>query len=168
MKITPRMIFTAILVVLLVAFNVVAFNFNYQARMMPLIIGVPVMILAIVQLVIEVRGARAKSEKAVAEVKKEQAEEEPEAPRSARRVLSSSAWLIGMMGSIYVLGFIATTFLYPLLYMKFVGKRSWRLAFIISLGAIVFIWAVMIQALNVDLYDGLVPGVLRKSLFVGY
>ncbi len=72
-----------------------------------------------------------------------------------------------MFGALYLLGFMITTFFYPLLYMRFVGRRSWRMSASISLGAFAFLYIVMITGLQVELYDGVVVLALRKA-FAGY
>ena len=166
MKITTRLLFTFGLVVFLAAFNLVALTFNYQARMMPLIIGVPVLLLAITQLVMEIRKATGAVTAEPKAAPKETTEETAARP-GRRRLATTYGWVLAMMGLIYFLGFIITTFLYPLLYMKIVGGRSWKLSAGISLGALVFLYVVMINGLNVDLYDGIVITTLRKS-FAGY
>ncbi len=162
MKFTFKLFFTLALTVLLIAFVAVSTTFNSQARMMPLIIGIPVMLLAIGQLFLEVREAMQAKDEAT----------QPPAPAKPagpghRHTLVIYAWIVAMFGALYLVGFMVTTFFYPLLYMRFVGHRSWRMAASISLGAFAFLYIVMIMGLQVDLYDGVVVLALRKA-FAGY
>lgn len=163
MKLTFKLSFTAGLVIVLAAFVVISTTLNSQARMMPLIIGVPVLLLALWQLILELRqAAREKGEKTTEEKPKE----EPGA-QVHRHTLTVYAWVLAMFGAIYLFGFVITTFFYPLLYMRIVGHRSWRMSAGISLGALAFLYVVMIIGLQVELYDGVFVVALRKA-FAGY
>ncbi len=160
MKITSALLFTTGLVVVLAAYVSVAITYNYQARMMPLIIGVPILLLAVSQLVLEFRES-AMPDKALPEVKPKEVNASP----GRLHLVKVYGWVLAMFGAIYLFGFVITTLVYPLLYMRFVGGRSWRLSAGISLGALAFLYIVMIYGLNVDLYDGVVVLALRKMIY---
>ena len=173
MKIHTHQLFTLGLVVLLIAFVAIATTLNYQARMMPLIIGVPVLLLAASQLVIEFRESAGKNKESKdltstvpSPIEAEQPKEEPALPRRVRQI-KAYVWMLAAFLAIYLVGYTLTTFVYPLLYMRFVGGRSWRLSAAISLGALAFLYIVMIYVLNVQLYDGVVVVALRKAIY-GY
>lgn len=163
MKLTFSLLFTLALTVVLIAFVAVSTTFNSQARMMPLIIGIPVMLLALVQLFLEVREAMQRKDEA------HQAAQVPAKPAAQghRHTLVIYTWLVAMFAALYLFGFVATTFFYPLLYMRFVGHRSWRLSTSISLGAFAFVYVALVAGFQVDLYDGVVVLALRKA-FMGY
>lgn len=172
-RISSHQLFTMGLVVFLIAFVIVATTFNYQARMMPLIIGVPVLLLAALQLVIEFRETAEKNKESqhlsstrLGSAGEEQPIEAPAPPRRVRQV-KAYAWTIAAFLAIYLVGFTLTTFFYPLLYIRFIGGRSWRLSGAISLGALAFLYIVMIYGLNVELYDGVIVLALRKAI-MGY
>ncbi len=59
MKISARQIFGLGVALVMIAFVVMATDFNDQARMLPLIIGVPVMLLAIYQAFADLRAGAA-------------------------------------------------------------------------------------------------------------
>ncbi len=160
MKITNRLFFTIGLVVVLAAYVSVATTYNYQARMMPLIIGVPVLLLAVSQLVLEFRES-AVPDKEMPEEKAKEANASAGRPHS----IKVYGWVLAIFCAIYLFGFVITTLAYPLLYIKFVGGRSWRLSAGISLGTLAFLYVVMINGLNVELYEGLVVLALRKMIY---
>jgi hypothetical protein len=162
MKFSFRLLFALFIASALVVFVAISTTFNSQARMMPLIIGVPVLLLALWQLFLEFRRAAEKGEK-----RKEEKPKEGPAAQEHRHSLTVYGWVFAMFGAIYLVGFVITTFFYPLLYMRIVGHRSWRMSAGISLGALAFLYVVMILGLNVELYDGVVVVALRKA-FAGY
>ncbi len=163
MKFNFKLLFSLALTVVLIAFVAVSTTFNAQARMMPLIIGVPVLLLALAQLWLEVREAMERQDEARQQV---QLPAEP-AVQGHRHTLVIYGWVVAMFGAVYLVGFVITTFFYPLLYMRIVGHRSWRMSAGISLGALAFLYIVMILGLNVQLYDGVLVTALRKA-FAGY
>lgn len=163
MKISPRLLFTLGLVIFLIVYVSFATTYNYQARMMPLIIGVPILLLAALQLVLELRESAAKAK----EPRGDEKPKEEIAPQGRSHLIKVYGWVLAMFVAIYLFGFVITTFVYPLLYLRFVGGRSWRLSTAISLGALAFLYIVMIYGLNVQLYDGMVVVALRKAIY-GY
>ncbi len=163
MKLTFRLVFTLVIAIALVLFVAVSTTFNSQARMMPLIVGVPVMLLALLQLALELRQAMERKEE-TAKVAQAPA---PATTQGHQHTLVVYGWVVAMFGAIYLVGFVITTFFYPLLYMRIVGHRSWRMSAGISLGALAFLYVVMILGLQVDLYNGILVVALRKA-FAGY
>lgn len=55
----------------------------------------------------------------------------------------------------YLLGFLAGTALFLLLYLKFVGKESWRLSIIISLCTTAAIYGIFVKAFSMRLFAGI-------------
>jgi hypothetical protein len=160
MKITNRLLFTTGLVIVLAAYVFLATTYNYQARMMPLIIGVPVLLLAATQVIREFRES-AVPESEMPEAKAKEANVSAGRPHR----IKVYAWVLAIFGAVYLFGFIISTLAYPLLYLRFVGGRSWRLSAGISIGALAFLYIVMINGLNVELYEGVVVLALRKMIY---
>lgn len=164
MKVSSKHVFNGILVVLLTAYVATALGYNEQARMLPLIIGVPVWIMAIYQLAIDLwaefrnpaKGERGSQAVTVG----------PERGvlwRSLREFL----WVIGAFASLYLVGFCITTLVYTFLYLRLRSKHDWLISLGVPLGAMAFIYVVMIQALQVQLYEGILVLALRRALY-GY
>lgn len=166
LRISTRQLFTMGLVLFLIAFLAIATTYNYQARMMPIIIGVPVLLLAVLQVVIEYRESGARGLRDASADAKDKPKEAP-ATRGRVHVAKAYAWTLLAFAGMYLVGFTITTFVYPLLYMRFVGGRSWRMSAGISLIALAFVYVVMVALLNVQLYEGVIVVALRKAIY-GY
>lgn len=78
-----------------------------------------------------------------------------------------SLWVVGMFVSLYLFGFILTTFFYTFLSLKVRSRFSWISSLGVSAGCLAFLYGVLITALNVELYQGVVTIALRKAL-LGY
>ncbi len=143
---------------------IMALGYNRSAALMPLLIGIPILILAVLQTVLDLRadltakGAAGK-------------EQEPGAAEEARRVFSKevnvSLWVLGMFVAIYLFGFLSTTFFYTLLSLKVRSGFPWKASLGVALGGWAFLYFLMVQLLQVDLYAGLVVIAARKAL-LGY
>jgi len=141
---------------------ITALGYDRQTRLLPLIVSVPVLILAIAQTIQDFRASKEKTKK-----KKEEAGEEEEKKGLFAKEIIVSFWTVAMFISLYLFGFIATTFLYTFLWLKFHARYSWLSSLSVSGGSLAFLYIVLIYALNVQLYDGVVIIALRKAI-LGY
>lgn len=167
MGISFRNLFNVGVVVLLAAVVVVSLGFNRQARMFPLWVGVPTLLLALANAIVDFRG----SARPPAKIKKE---EEPaaqaddqEAKRVFAKELNVSLWVIGMFVSLYLIGFLYTTFLYTFLCLKVRSRFKWKVSLGVAAGSWAFLYFLMVQLMDVGLYEGVVVLALRKAI-LGY
>jgi hypothetical protein len=134
-------------------------GYNRQARLMPFVVSIPILILAIIQ---TIRDFRAGSQTTgVPEGVKA-----PDKVRLAKEV-NAFLWAISLFVAIYLFGFIITTVLFTFLALKVRSRFSWKSSIGVSLGCFAFLWIVMVYGLRVDLYPGSVMIMLRKSIY-GY
>jgi hypothetical protein len=166
MKISFRHIFNLSVVVLLVVYVVTAMGYNRQARLMPLVISIPVLILAIWHTVLDFMAER--KLKQVQSRKTPPASEAPAAVESElKKEIIVFVWVIFLFVSLYLIGFIATTFLFSFLSLKIRSGFSLKSSLGVSVGSLVFLYVLLIKGLQVDLYPGVITLVLRKA-FYGY
>jgi hypothetical protein len=164
MKFSFRHVFNLVVVVLLSIYVTTAMGYNPQARLMPLAVSVPILVLAVWQTIHDFkrkRGDKARTE----ETSSGHATSAP-GGRFAKewRVF---AWIVGLFVSVYLFGFVFTTFVFTLLSLKVRSHFSWKASLGVSIGCLVFLRIVMIYGLQVDLYGGSVTLLLRKT-FYGY
>jgi Tripartite tricarboxylate transporter TctB family len=74
------------------------------------------------------------------------------------RVLLSILWVIGYLGSVYVVGFLVATPLYVALYMLLHGGKSLRVAGVTAVVTTVLIWLTFEVAFKYPLYPGILFG----------
>ncbi|MEW6670127.1 MAG: tripartite tricarboxylate transporter TctB family protein [Thermodesulfobacteriota bacterium] len=166
MKLSFRHIFNLSVVVLLAVYVITAMGYNRQARLMPLVISIPILILAIWQTVLDFTA-----ERKFKEPPSKTSARAPEAPAAAvgevNKELRVYLWVIFMFVSLYLVGFIATTFLFTFLSLKVRSGFSLKSSLGVSVGSLAFLYVLLIRGLHVDLYPGVITLALRKA-FLGY
>jgi Na+/melibiose symporter-like transporter len=162
MKFSFRHVFNVTVVVLLAIYVVTAWGYNPQARLMPLVVSVPILILSIVQTISDFRKreepARAKAttkEKEVTEKKK------------FKKEVNAFLWAIGLFLGFYLFGFIITTAFFTFLSLKVRSRFGWRPSLGVSVGCLAFLYIVLVYGFNLDLYPGSLVLLARKTLY-GY
>lgn len=76
--------------------------------------------------------------------------------KSLNSVLGISAWMLGMVAMILVLGHYAGIFLFCMILMRHLAGEKWMLALAVAAGATFFIFLVFEYLFNIDLYRGLI------------
>jgi hypothetical protein len=166
MGISFRTLFNIGVVAALAVVVAVSLGFNSQARMFPLWVGVPTLLLAIVHAIIDFReSARAKVK---AKKGKEPAPaDDQEAKKVFAKEINVSLWVIGMFASLYLVGFLYTTFFYTFLCLKVRSQFPWKVSLGVAAGCWAFLYFLMVQLMDVGLYEGVVVLALRKAI-LGY
>ncbi len=124
----------------------------FASKLLPILIGTVVLILALIALVVEIKEAP----RLGAPASGGETEFEGGTAAEVRIFLAMAAWIFGLALSIYLVGFIISAFLFVGAYMKRHGS-SW---FSVILTAGLFtgvIHVVFNLALKTDLYNGQLP-----------
>jgi hypothetical protein len=125
-------------------------NFGYRAGLFPWVIGIPTLILALLQLAKDTVG-REKPEAALAawEVA---AFVEPDVAR--KRTINVLIWIVGFFLAIWLLGFIYSIPLSMLLYLRLAGRENWPMAIAVSFFTWLFVYGLFEKLLSVPFPDG--------------
>ena len=162
-----RHLFNLVVVVILAAAVIMAMGYNRQARLMPLLIGIPILILAIVHTMLEFRD-HIPAEK---EVKISEKPYSPDGRGTERsefaKEVAISLWILGLFVSIYLFGHLITTLFYTFLALKIRARFSWKISLGVAIGSWAFIYFMLVKLLQASLYDGVVVMAMRKA-FWGY
>jgi hypothetical protein len=145
-----------------VAFGAVlgAKDWSASTRLFPLLAGIPLLTLSLVQFVIDLKGPREKAEKAM----DFQFAKDVEVAVARRRTLNIFAWLFGFTIAIWLIGFHIAIPLTVFLYLKFQGHESWILSIILTAVAYLFFWGVFDQTLHLPLPEGRLLVAIEKLL----
>lgn len=138
-SIVLAVLFSAVAVVELVASR----DYSLPGRTGPLMFGTLVAVLAIFQIIREVRGAP------TAEVEEEGSSA---IPRSS--YITTAGWFAGILVGIYLFGMSLVLPLFVLLFLKLHGW-GWLLSMSIAIGIFALIYGVFECALKVILYHGI-------------
>jgi Tripartite tricarboxylate transporter TctB family len=147
---------------------ITAMGYNPTARLMPLVVSIPIFILAVLNMIGDFRKQARKAVSAEThEGKSEASTQPPVASNSHGRELIIFLWVVSAFISFYLLGFVISTFLYTFLSLKVRSRYHWGVSLAVSAGCLAFLYVVMIYGLRVDLYQGKIILMLRKAFF-GY
>ena len=134
-----RILVSGIMVVVFATAVLLSFTYAPDARFLPLVIGIPGLLLSSVQLIKEMR-------------------ERPEPvapPEERRREVRMFAWCIGFVGALVLFGFLYAGPALVAAYLYFSGRERWYVA----LAAALFAWAVLYGIfewfLGLPLFEGL-------------
>jgi hypothetical protein len=174
---------TLFLLVLLGAMTWMAFDFNVQARRVPLVVGIPTTIGLAVQLLREflafrlgpeVSDAQAAggadmvqlpegvgSEATDASAESERApsttkSERAEIPAPKASAVQAFGWILALGFSFYLLGMLATVPLFVGSFMRIYGGESWKIVLASVAGTMAVLYLLFVRLLEVRLYTGLV------------
>jgi hypothetical protein len=158
--------FGLVLIGFFLAVIINSYQFNPKARLMPLVIAFPCIVMAGIQLAADLRGRKKKKlisiedemfqktmEKIHVEVMEEKKEKKTER-EVAISLLKATAWVILYCLMVYLVGFLITIPLYTVIFMRS-QKDSWVLSLSVAFGLWLTIYLVFVVLAKISLYDAL-------------
>jgi TctA family transporter len=144
-------LFTVFVAVVLALALLQSRSFGFRAGLFPWVIGIPTLLLALVQLVKDIVG-REKPKAAAAEWEVT-VEVAPEVAQ--QRTISILIWTVGFFLAIWLLGFSNSVLVSMILYLKIAGKEKWPMTIAVSFFTWLFVYGLFERALSIPFPDGL-------------
>jgi hypothetical protein len=142
-----RIVFPAILLVILIVMLILALGYKRNAGTMPLLIGIPITCLVAWQLVKEIRDREGK----------EASREGEEKEGSMAKLLESVGWIAALGLLLFLLGFYIVCPLFTFVYLT-VRRQKWAITGICTLSVFVLVYVLFKLILNTELYPGILFG----------
>lgn len=155
MKVRPQAVFTFVFLIFFIVFVYTAQEWRLQARLYPWTIGIPMLILAIVQLILDLRGIERK-QPSDATPMDFQFQKTVDPALARRRTYNIFGWLFGFFISIYLLGFSITIPLMVFTYLKIQSKESWQISITLTAIAWLFFHFLFVRLLTLPFPEGLI------------
>ncbi len=154
MKIKPAALFSLVVLIFFCVFVYEAKDWRMQARLYPWAIGIPMLICAIVQLILDLKGVKAKqsSDGAPMDFQFQQTDVSPEDVR--KRTITMFAWMFGFFAMIWLVGYVVAIPLMVFGYLKFQSNEAWGLSITLTVIAFIFFYALFVRLLNLPFPDG--------------
>ena len=154
MKIRPAAIFSFLSLIFFIVFVSQAFEWRLQARLYPLAIGIPMIILAIIQVILDLKGVESKqTDAAPVDV---QMGQNVEPAVAFKRTVQIFSWFFGFFLGCWLVGFTITIPVIVFSYMYFYGKEKFTLAAILTVIAFIFYYTLFVRLLNLPFPDGMI------------
>ena len=155
MKIRPAAIFSFCSLIFFCVFVYQAHEWRMQARLYPFVIGIPMIILAIIQVIFDLKGIESKAEDSAAPVDFQMSQTVDPA-LALRRTINIFAWFFAFFFGVWLFGFPITIPVIVFSYMYFHGKEKLWLSATLTVVAWIFFWMLFVRLLNLPFPDGLV------------
>lgn len=132
--------------------TLLALDFPTKAKLMPLLIGIPAVLLGLVQLIIEYRAVAQE----LAEGGK-QADAEKEGKEGKKDEKQMIMWITVFFITILSLGFIYAAPILVFSFLYFGSKESLKIALISSASTWLLMFIIFVEWFKISLFEGLIP-----------
>jgi hypothetical protein len=130
-------------------------DWRMQARLYPWAIGIPMLILAIVQVILDLKGIKPK-QSSDATPMDYQFSKVTDPVLARKRTITMFSWLVGFFFGIWLLGFPIAIALMMFTYLKIQGRESWVLSIALTVIAWIFFWGLFVKLLTLPFPEGLI------------
>lgn len=155
MKIRPQAIFSFAFLVFFIFFVYEAQEWRLQARLYPWVIGIPMIVLAFIQVIFDLRGVeRKQTSDAPMDFQFAQTTLAPAVARN--RAITMFAWFFGFYLAIMLVGFDITIPLTMFSYLKVQSREKWAISLILTCTGWLVYWGLFVWLLNLPFPDGLI------------
>ena len=160
MKFRPAALFSLIVLIFFCVFVYEAKEWRMQARLYPFAIGIPMLIFAIVQFILDLKGVKAKqsTDGAPMDFQFQQTDVSPQDVR--KRTITMFAWMFGFFAMIWLVGYVIAIPLMVFCYLKFQSNESWRLSVTLTVIAFLFFYFLFVRLLTLPFPDGALQTIL--------
>jgi hypothetical protein len=144
-------IFACTFLFIFVVLVIVSMGYSKKARRLPLVVGIPGVMLAAVEVAKGTRLKRRAPEPKESTV----VEQEAGAVERQRGPLMAIGWVVLLVGMIWVFGFFIAIPVHTFLFMR-TRKESWGLTLFIAAIGFAVLYFLFDMTLNLELYPGLI------------
>jgi hypothetical protein len=154
LKIRPAALFSLCAFIFFCVWVYLAQEWRLQARLYPWAIGIPMVVLAFVQVILDLKGIQAKPSSDATPVDFQFTKEiDPLVAR--KRAIIMFSWLVGFFIAIWLLGFPIAIGLMMFTYLKFQGQESWALSIALTVIAWLVFYGLFVKLLTLPFPEGL-------------
>ena len=156
MKLRPQAIFSLVFLVFFIVFAYQAKDWRLQARLYPWAIGIPMVILALIQVILDFKGIERKQQDDAAPVDFQFTQTTVEPAVARWRAIVMFCWFFGFFAGIWLLGFSITIPLMVFTYLKIQSSEKWGISIILTSVAWFCFWGLFVKMLNLPFPDGMI------------
>ena len=153
MKLRPAALFSLCALIFFVVWVYYAQEWRLQARLYPWSIGIPMVFLALIQFILDLKGYQVKEPTDSAPVDF-QFTKAIDPALAKRRAIVMFAWLLAFFLLVWLLGFNLGIIILVFSYLKFQGEESWFLSTTLTVIAFGFFWGLFVKVLTLPFPDG--------------
>jgi hypothetical protein len=152
-KIRPPAIFSFCALIFFIVWVYLAQEWRLQARLYPWAIGLPMVVLAFIQVILDMKGYKAKQTSDGAPVDF-QFTKEIDPTTAKKRAIVMFTWFFGFLLGVWLVGFPIAIVSMMFLYLKVQSGESWLTSIVLTAVAFVFFWALFVKVLTLPFPEG--------------
>ena len=153
MKVRPAAIFSLCALIFFIVFVYQAREWRLQARLYPWVIGIPMLVLAVVQVILDLKGVEDKKLSDATPMDYQFTKEiDPLVAR--RRAVNIFSWIFGFLVSIWLLGFNITIPLLVFSYLKIQSGERWGISLGLTVAAWLAFYSLFVKLLTLPFPEG--------------
>lgn len=156
-------LFELFLLVVVAYFLVEATQYNSRARLVPILVGVPTLLLIAFQMAVDhipvlerFRPARVQIVSMDREMPSRQKKAELSRSETLRREFTALAWVVGLGVALTLFGFYVVLPLFLFSFLRFVAGLGWLRSLLLAALAAALLYLSFVQLLGVSFYPGMI------------
>lgn len=149
MRVDTRALFTTTLAVGLAVAIYTARDWPVETRLLPWVLGIPGLLLALVQLTLDLRTRGRNEETKAADLIDLPADRSLPPDVVMRRVSAFYGWFLGLIAGVWLFGFFIAVPVFVFLYLFARAQEKWWSALIYTAVILAFLWLVFERILRV-------------------
>ncbi len=167
---------TFIMLAIFTSMVVISFDYPSKARFMPLVVGLPGIVLCLIQLAVDLFRSPSTDNTATslgqsiaaASAPESQHEELPEfGPHTARQEVIMWSYFISFIAGVILFGFYISVPIMLLTFLRRQGEASWKLALALAIAATLALYLMFGRLLGIELHPGFVTRWAMHALGLG-
>jgi len=155
LKVRPAAIFSFGALIFFIVFVYQAQEWRLQARLYPWAIGIPMLVLALVQVILDFMGVGDKKPLDSTPMDY-QFTKEIEPAVAKRRAINMFCWIFGFFLGVWLIGFNVTIPLLVFSYLKIQSREPWILSLSLTLAAWLVFYFLFVKLLTLPFPEGLI------------
>ena len=155
MKVRPAAIFSFGALIFCIVFVYQAHEWRLQARLYPWAIGIPMLVLAVVQVILDLRGVEDKKPSDSTPMDY-QFTKQIDPIVAKRRAINIFCWIFGFFLGVWLLGFNITVPLLVFGYLRIQSREPWVLSLSLTLAAWLVFYFLFVKLLTLPFPEGMI------------
>ena len=160
MQASSKMLMTVVMFAIFVIMVVIAWDYPPQSRFLPLVIGIPGIVLTLVQLYVDIRGDVRGPR--LSRTSRTKASGSDQGTSQLRRELVLFGYFVGLVAGVLLFGFWLTVPVFLIVFLRLHERDDWVFVMSLTAASWLVIYVIFDQLLEIALHPGFVTEHLRR------
>ena len=155
MKIRGNILVSSVMVSIFGGMVIISMGYSHESRLVPLVIGIPGLILSLSQLFADIFETRKAKQSSIVPKTDEGADTAPmDAETTSKKEIVMMGWIAFILGLILLFGFWLGIAVFLPVFLRVFGKESWKLTVITTVCGWVSIYVLFTTLIKIRFFEG--------------